>query len=290
MPEILEYNIGHSTVSRAVFVGWEKAVTDILRSSKRDTTHQNASIQAADRLLIEQTGFPAHTLMETAGLQIAQDIWRRFERQTPYCILVGTGNNGGDGLVIARWLHRWGATVSIVEAGEAKSECTKLNRILLPSAVQSVSLTSIPQTSTIFIDSLLGNNQQSAPSGSIADIVIATNQHIQDTNSKIISVDFPTGIKPDTGRPFDERLHLPSNICYAIGGRRFAHVNAHYLNSIVDVDIGLVTVEDHITGCQIVPVSPISLPKYNRTSAKWNKGHVAIAAKGGAAVLTAKLL
>src|SRR3990170_6096089 len=63
----------------------------------------------------ETIGLPPSVLMENAGLSVAREIRRylgeTFQRRA--LILVGPGNNGGDGLVVARHLRDWGAVVAI---------------------------------------------------------------------------------------------------------------------------------------------------------------------------------
>ncbi len=71
------------------------------------------------RALEEQAaaeGRPPDVLMEDAGLGVAQEVWVNLGA-APECrvtVLVGPGNNGGDGLVAAKHLHDWGALVDVV--------------------------------------------------------------------------------------------------------------------------------------------------------------------------------
>ncbi len=60
-------------------------------------------------------GTPTSVLMENAGKAVAEETRRylgTMENQHILC-LIGPGNNGGDGLVAARYLHEWGARVSL---------------------------------------------------------------------------------------------------------------------------------------------------------------------------------
>ncbi|HET6477585.1 MAG TPA: NAD(P)H-hydrate epimerase, partial [Dehalococcoidales bacterium] len=60
-------------------------------------------------------GTPGHVLMENAGRAVAEEARRILEpvNQKQFLVLVGPGNNGGDGLVAARYLHDWEAEVSV---------------------------------------------------------------------------------------------------------------------------------------------------------------------------------
>src|SRR5262245_3222673 len=69
-----------------------------------------AQVRELDRRAIEQHGIPARVLMETAGRGTVE-ILRSLGIRGPVVIGCGKGNNGGDGLVIARWLANYGHTV-----------------------------------------------------------------------------------------------------------------------------------------------------------------------------------
>ena len=72
-----------------------------------------AQIREADRVMIEDLGYPGLLLMESAGRLSSERILQRFPAAS-FCILAGPGNNGGDGLVIARYLAAAGRFVQIL--------------------------------------------------------------------------------------------------------------------------------------------------------------------------------
>ena len=73
-------------------------------------------MQEIDRRAIEGLGIPSLLLMEKAGLSVVEVIRREFPSAKRVLVVAGKGNNGGDGLVVARHLHLLGYRVSYVLA------------------------------------------------------------------------------------------------------------------------------------------------------------------------------
>ncbi|MGH8057766.1 MAG: NAD(P)H-hydrate epimerase, partial [Candidatus Entotheonellia bacterium] len=73
-----------------------------------------------DRLSIDTYGIPGEVLMENAGAQVVRVLWQQYPdlRARRVAILCGRGNNGGDGFVIARYLHNAGVPVAVFLVGE----------------------------------------------------------------------------------------------------------------------------------------------------------------------------
>src|SRR3954454_25282490 len=74
-------------------------------------------MRAADRWAIEEQGVPSIDLMERAGAGLAR-LTAEIARQGPVRVVVGKGNNGGDGLVVARLLRDEGRDVDVLAAGD----------------------------------------------------------------------------------------------------------------------------------------------------------------------------
>ncbi|MCK9556529.1 MAG: NAD(P)H-hydrate dehydratase [Candidatus Cloacimonetes bacterium] len=90
-------------------------------------------MQAIDRKTIDEFGIPSHVLMEVAGARCADHIMREYPDQVQdgVVVLCGTGNNGGDGYVIARHLFAFCPEILIFSLGTGKmSEESRNNRLL----------------------------------------------------------------------------------------------------------------------------------------------------------------
>ena len=82
-----------------------------------------------------EAGVSEATLMETAGLRFAGRVRQYVGAGSGIVVLVGPGNNGGDGLVAARHLHEWGASVTVYLCGrrpEGDPNLAAVGRLGLP--------------------------------------------------------------------------------------------------------------------------------------------------------------
>src|ERR1700686_2238706 len=79
-----------------------------------------AEMREVDRLTTERYGIPSLQLMEAAGKNVANAVLREFSPGLPQrvTILCGKGNNGGDGLVAARYLALGGRTIRVLLTGQ----------------------------------------------------------------------------------------------------------------------------------------------------------------------------
>ncbi|HLB08489.1 MAG TPA: NAD(P)H-hydrate dehydratase [Gemmatimonadaceae bacterium] len=148
-------------------------------------------------------GTPASTLMKHAGLGAAAAIVRVYPDvvNAEVNVYVGPGNNGGDGWVVARALVRYGASVFVHEAGEARTDEAKAERAL---ALPDVTLGESPEARVV-VDALLGVRAKGAPRGEIAEC-IAHIARARDRGAAVVSLDIPSGVDADTGTATDAVL------------------------------------------------------------------------------------
>jgi len=122
-----------------------------------------------DRTTIEDVGIPGAVLMEHAGRKIVSVICSVLAqvRGVDVVILCGKGNNGGDGYVVARYLHNLGAQVKvrmIAEAKELKGDaalnCSILTRLDIDMAkFDARQHASELQQTDVIVDALLGTDE-----------------------------------------------------------------------------------------------------------------------------------
>ena len=162
-----------------------------------------AEMRGIDRATTERFGVPSLTLMENAGSAIAQFILEEYGEATRVAVICGKGNNGGDGFVVARKLHRAGRVVEVLLLalpsdlrGDALSmfERLPLRPIVLQNAqeLQVESSRSLANCD-LLVDAILGTGFQPPVKGLYADAIAAINRG----GKPIVAVDIPSGADSD---------------------------------------------------------------------------------------------
>ncbi|MHC9542983.1 MAG: NAD(P)H-hydrate dehydratase [Vulcanimicrobiota bacterium] len=164
--------------------------------------------QQIDRISIRQFGMSGALLMETAGILTTRVILERFPLAgKKVAVICGTGNNGGDGFVIARHLQRHGITCNTVIVGkkEKLEGDAQLNYKLLTGNGHDVrecsDITHLPllatllHDSSLIVDALFGTGLSSPVKGLARDVIALINS----SEKSVTAVDIPSGIDGSTG-------------------------------------------------------------------------------------------
>jgi NAD(P)H-hydrate epimerase len=163
-----------------------------------------AEMREADRRTIEM-GIPGIVLMENAGMRVVEFLAERFAPLEAERVLVlcGKGNNGGDGLVIARQIHTrfpkcWLTVVMCADTTDLHGN-VRQNYAMLRACGCPVT-TEIPADAcraTVIVDALLGTGITGPPRGDIEKAIVEINGRLRPT--KVVAVDIPSGMSSDTG-------------------------------------------------------------------------------------------
>lgn len=174
-----------------------------------------ARMREIDRIHIENRGIPADTLMEAAGRAIARHFAEMMREPGRAVVLCGKGNNGGDGLVAARFLHSFGWKVEVLVIADSFSGAAQNARALLPPAVPVRNAADIGDLVAWLrdfdgaIDALLGTGAKGALREDFAALVTALNA----SGVFVLAADIPTGLDADTGEaPIAVRAHATVTI------------------------------------------------------------------------------
>jgi ADP-dependent NAD(P)H-hydrate dehydratase / NAD(P)H-hydrate epimerase len=192
-----------------------------------------AEMQRLDRLTTEQFGVPSLTLMENAGRAVAEFLAERFSPLSSHKILIlcGRGNNGGDGLVVARLQREQGLTPQVIlfgdaqmVAGDAAANLKRLSASGIPKVVSDSatwqSLKPQLEGSTLVIDALLGTGLSKPLEGLLLEVVRDINGGFP--NACVVAVDLPSGVSADSGELSGESVRAHATVTFT--APKMAHV------------------------------------------------------------------
>lgn len=213
------------------------------------TTEQMRRLESA----ADATGLTFAAMMESAGAAVAGEISRRYQvADKPVLVLVGPGNNGGDGLVAARHLHDLGAKVTVYLSRQREDD--DLNLRLVRDRGIAVVLASddpdgtalVEQTgrAAVMVDALLGTGISRPVEGPVQRILhsITAIRRRPDRpgDQAIVAVDMPSGLNADSGAvdPVTPCADLTVTFAYPKRGH-FLFPGADYIGELVIADIGI---------------------------------------------------
>jgi hydroxyethylthiazole kinase-like uncharacterized protein yjeF len=259
-------------------------------------------IRAWDQYTIQHEPVASIDLMERAAYECVSWILQNYPTAPSFAVFCGKGNNGGDGLAIARMLRgrNYPVSVYILEFGHKGTDDfqTNLARLQqLPSPgihfIQSENNFHSLQRDQVVIDALFGSGLNRA----LEDVTAKLVEHINHSGADIVSIDIPSGLFTDRsskGNMIVRANHTLSFQCYKPAF--LVPENAAYTGDIHILDIGLHTdyLKTLASRYELVDksiIQSIYRPR-NRFAHKGNFGHALLAAgsygKMGAAVLTVK--
>jgi len=259
-------------------------------------------MQQLDRRTIEEFGIAGLELMERAGANVAAIIHERFGggADPSAMILAGKGNNGGDGLVIARILAGQGWRVEVVLlaaaadlTGDARANYDRLPPAVTVSAGDCSLADKLADCCgfTVLVDALFGTGLKSGLTGLFAEAAALLNT----SGKPVVAVDIPSGVDASSGRVPGEAVKASLTVTF--GAAKLGHIlypGAAYSGALVVTDIGiptaLVAAAPGVTWLDEADAAVLLKPR-SRTAHKGSNGHALIVAgstgKSGAAAMAA---
>ncbi|HEY1594371.1 MAG TPA: NAD(P)H-hydrate epimerase, partial [Thermoleophilaceae bacterium] len=162
-----------------------------------DPVYEAAEMRAVDRWAIEDQGVPSLDLMERAGIGLARVTAAAARGPGPVRIVVGKGNNGGDGLVAARILREDGRRVDVVSVaplGELQGDA-RANLERLPGEAPLPFAAAALEGSSVVVDALLGTGFSGEPREPVAGAIRAINEQ----DAPVVACDVPSGVDASSG-------------------------------------------------------------------------------------------
>ncbi|MBI1941218.1 MAG: NAD(P)H-hydrate epimerase, partial [Acidobacteria bacterium] len=192
-----------------------------------------AEMQRLDRLTTERYGVPSLTLMENAGrgvVESLEDFCAPLASQK-IAILCGRGNNGGDGMVVARLLRERGLKPQVLLLADPKGlkgdAAVNFERLAASGAPEIVENSAAwqricPQLadSTLIIDGLLGTGLTKPLEGFLLEVVRDINTRF--SCARVVAIDLPTGICADRGELIGESVRADGSVTFT--APKAAHV------------------------------------------------------------------
>ena len=210
-----------------------------------------AEMRQIDQDTIEGIGIPGIVLMETAGSAIVRSIGQHYPACKRIGILVGKGNNGGDGIVIARQLAHAGrdvhlflvsppenftgeAHINLQIAKNLKLRIEEIPTDTTPGVEKDASLNYIASCE-LLVDAILGTGLRGAVRDPIATIISTINN----LPIPILSVDLPSGLDADTGNPLGTCVQADRTVTIGLPKRGLlVHPGAELIGKLEVADIG----------------------------------------------------
>jgi hydroxyethylthiazole kinase-like uncharacterized protein yjeF len=248
------------------------------------------TMRGVDRWAIERRGVPSLDLMERAGAGVAR-IVERLAPDGAVAVVCGKGNNGGDGLVVARLLREAGRSVTVVGAappgefaGDARVNLERLpgeGPLELDGGDRARAEQALGEASVV-VDALLGTGFEGEPRGTVGEAIELVNA----ARAPVVSVDVPSGVDASTGVASGAAVRAAVTATFHAGkpGLWIAPGKTH-AGEVETVEIGIPRGWPGET--QIGLVAPgvfARLPRRERSSTKFTSGHVLIV--GGSRGLT----
>lgn len=211
-----------------------------------EALYSSTVVREADQKAFSSLHISGTTLMENAGRNATEQIIRNFPKTMNPLILVGPGNNGGDGLVMARHFLVRGITPSVLLSRDPSQyrgeplENLQILQEILPQIFCSEKLTDsevdrLIRESDIVIDALLGTGTVGAPRGEVLRLIRRIPRDFP-----VVSIDVPSGIDPTSGQIGEDVVKACLTLTL-LASKPGLHVypGAEYAGKVLICDIGI---------------------------------------------------
>lgn len=247
-----------------------------------------------DRIAIEEHGIPGFELMKRAGEFAFNRLLANFPNTKRIKVVAGSGNNAGDGYVVAGAAHREGLEVALVQVGDPSRLQGDAKRAWEWMVVQGVDVNAHLQgTPDVVVDGLLGTGAQ----GSVRDPYQVAIADINRTHCKTLALDLPSGLDSGTGSPLCDEPVRADLTCTFVGAKvgLFTGAGPDFAGKVELSKLDIPDeVFDRVSGLELVDPEKSGhyLPRRSATAHKGQAGSVLVVGGdlgcGGAALLTAE--
>jgi NAD(P)H-hydrate epimerase len=177
-----------------------------------------AQVRELDRIAIEERGIPGIVLMKRAGEACVEALLARWPAPKKVCVLCGSGNNAGDGYIIAGLLQTRQVPAQVVMVGKApvaESDAGAAYRFCQENGAGFVELDTALADAEVIVDALLGTGVNGPVRPNYADVIEQANT----AGPPVLAVDLPSGLSADTGVAAGPAIHADMTVTFI--GRKF---------------------------------------------------------------------
>jgi NAD(P)H-hydrate epimerase len=262
-------------------------------------------MKSIDRRASDRFGIPSIVLMENAAIAVVDVLFEHYPQCEKAAIFCGIGQNGGDGLAIARHLENRGVVPVIFIIGDRKrysgDAATNL-RICEQLSIPIYDVRTIDEVdeamahasdADVIIDAIFGTGLNRPPEGVYADVI----NDIAELRLPVIAVDVPSGANASSAEPFDPCVHAEVTVTFA--APKWCHIfspAATYCGEVIVADISIphIAIHDEMVSLSLITprdTQPL-FPARMAATHKGTYGHVALIAgspgRSGAALMAAR--
>ncbi len=255
----------------------------------------------ADENTIKLTGIPSLVLMENAGRTSAEIILKNFPEKEKFVVIAGSGNNGGDGLVIVRYLLKYNKKVKIFILSNSREKLSKDNLknleiietnggdVLLCGENKIPKIRNAVKDSDVVVDAIFGTGFKPPVKGYREKVIEIINKYSKNT----VSVDIPSGLSANSGKI--EGSFVKSDLTLTFAYPKLVHIlypASEFCGEVYVIDISID--ENYLKEVHRYIITPqnLKLLERKKNSHKYNYGHVLViggsVGKTGAVIMASK--
>ena len=241
------------------------------------------AMRATDRWAIEERGIPSLALMERAGEGLARVVAEQIPAGR-IAIVCGKGNNGGDGLVVARLLRQAGRDADVLLAAEPdalRGDAAEQLRRLPGDPPLAFDPGRLDGAEGI-VDALLGTGATGAPKPPLAAVIEA----ISGAAGRVVAADVPSGVDASTGEVAGVAVHAAATATFhAAKPGLWIHPGKAHAGAVEVIGIGIPAGAPGEPDAGLIGLGVLEdVPRRGAASTKFSSGNVVIV--GGASGLT----
>jgi ADP-dependent NAD(P)H-hydrate dehydratase / NAD(P)H-hydrate epimerase len=236
-------------------------------------------MRAVDQWAIEQRGTPSLDLMERAGQGVALAV-EELAPEGPVVVVCGKGNNGGDGLVVARLLREAARDVAVVclAPGEELSPDARTNLERLsgapPLTLSDGAASERIAHARVIVDALLGTGFSGAAHGVVAQAI----ETIDAAPGLIVSVDVPSGVDASSGVVAGPAIKAAKTVTFhAAKPGLWIQPGKGHAGEVDAIDIGIPRGAPSASDVGLIRDDVLgTMPSRAAASTKFSSGHVVV--------------